>query len=115
MGRVADMEFVRLEHFAGWDSHPLESTAFPRRTPKAAGGDRQQRSREQTVAGKSALLAVEQGAHEAPIISEDAPALVSNAISIDELFVDTEAASISLVFRQVREAEERQCAVARPF
>jgi len=26
----------RLEHFAGWDSHPLESAAFSRRTPEAA-------------------------------------------------------------------------------
>jgi hypothetical protein len=65
--------------------------------------------------GRSALLAFEQGAHEAAIISEDAAALVSNAISVDELFVHTETASISLVFRQAWEAEERQCAVARPF
>ena len=26
----------RLEHFAGWDSHPLESAALSRRTPQAA-------------------------------------------------------------------------------
>jgi hypothetical protein len=25
----------RLEHFAGWDSHPLESAAFARRTPES--------------------------------------------------------------------------------
>jgi hypothetical protein len=62
-----------------------------------------------------ACLSLEQGAHEAAIVSEDAAALLSDAVSVDELFVDAETASISLVFRQVREGEERQCAVARPF
>ena len=71
-----------------------------------------------TLAGNAravVLLAVEQGAHEAPNISKDAAALVSNSISVDELLVDTETTSISLVFSQVREAEQRQCTVARPF
>ena len=61
------------------------------------------------------LLAPEQRAHEAPIVSEDAAALVSNAIGVNELLIDAETAAISLVFRQVREAKERQRAVARPF
>ena len=60
-------------------------------------------------------LAFEQGAHEASIVSENTAALVSNAISVDEFRVDAEKASISLVFCQAREAEERQGAVARPF
>ena len=28
--------YFRLEHFAGWDSHPLKSAALSRRTPIAA-------------------------------------------------------------------------------
>jgi hypothetical protein len=32
-------DYFRLEHFAGWDLHPLESAAFARRTPSAAGRD----------------------------------------------------------------------------
>src|SRR5271154_4284016 len=30
-------DYFRLEHFAGWDLHPLEGAAFSRRTPS---GDR---------------------------------------------------------------------------
>ena len=59
------------------------------------------------------LLCPKQGPHEAAIVSENAAALVSNPISLNEFLVDAEAASISLVFRQIREAEERQCTVAR--
>ncbi len=33
----------RLEQFAGWDSHPLENAAFPRRTSEADLHERQQR------------------------------------------------------------------------
>ena len=71
-----------------------------------------------TLAGNAravVLLAVEQGAHEAPNISKDAAALVSNALSVNEFLVDAETASISLVCREARETEECQCAVARPL
>ena len=63
--------------------------------------------------GISSLLAPKQGSHEASLVSEDAAALVSNAISVNELAVDAETAPIFLVFRQVREAKERQRSVAR--
>jgi hypothetical protein len=33
---VAARGCFRLEHFAGWDFHPLESAALSRRTPTAA-------------------------------------------------------------------------------
>ena len=43
-----------LEHFAGWDSHPLESAAFSRRTPRAAAETvESRRCTDQRVSAKS--------------------------------------------------------------
>ena len=61
------------------------------------------------------LVVLEQWPHEGPLIPQHTTTFVSNAISCDEILIDSETTSELLIIRKAWKAEERQGTVARAF